>query len=1155
MQTERARSVVELDGKQAQQTLDLLKSKATELRQEMQKAFKANDLESYKKYEAELRTTESAMKNFKKSSFDADAVLKNLNGSTLKDLQKAQSAITNQLRNMERGTDEYVSKSKDLQLVRKEIASVKGEMNGVVNSQEGWLSKTNNFFSKWGGMIAGIAATFAGLALSLNKFKDFALDIEDSKAALSSITGLGDDAVERLGASAERMSSKTTDAGVRITKTANEIIDAYTLMGSAKPELLQNEEGLNKVTEGALTLAEAAEMETKPAVESLATVMNQFDLGSENTTRTINVLAAGSQAGAEEVDGLSASIKNFGPAANSANVSLEQSVALVEALSEKGVKGAESGTGIRNFLLTLQSGADDTNPKIVGLEQALDNLAKKNMSAAAMVKMFGKENYVTASLLISNRDRVQELTKAVTGTNVAYEQAIKNTDTTRAKAAQARNEFMLKAKILGEKLAPAMSTVTNIGTKLLVVLVNIPTILKVMTPAILGVTAAWIAHEISLIRSTAAARAYIVVNNFLKTSLNNIKTLFATNPVTAWIAAIGILTTVFLTLREVIKSTNSIGAEFIANVQKEKSELDSAFDALKKTSEGTLARKEAIKLINEKYGEYLPNLLTEKSSLQEIEKAQQSVTKALIQRLAVAAKEKEIQAMMEKRSQQGVDATKNIMAYLRKNNGESATQIIITEIGEAIDKYIRDLPGRIKAINDIKKKYKIGDGADWDIFKLHMSRSSIDSEKKNIEDFYKSYLKILGIKDTLDSGGGGGNDGVCPKCGNPKDKCTCKNSPSDDDKYDEELEKLDDWLLKKQSKFKQDYLNQKLAKQIFDEEMLALELTYLIKQKALQERYGKSSLDTQNKILDKKISRVEKSQKEIQDSEKEWNDFMADMDKDFWEGLNQIHKDLLEEKQKNIKKNNDDIDKEQEDQQKKREDELKQYNDVAQEFAKNLGQTIGDYIGGVLEGERSFANAMINIALDALHNTIQIAIAQIVAKEIATKGWIGILTGAALTAVVETAFAVAKAAVRPVSQRAEGKYDVLAEDGRHYSAEWNETPITGVYSKPTLFAERGSELIVDNTTLNRLRLNTPWVLDEIMRQRVPQRENGKFDVISNGNSQPVDLTMMRIIESNMIVMNELSGILKRGVGTTMSMSHFKDSQEKYDAILEAAKRK
>jgi len=74
MQTERARSVVELDGKQAQQTLDLLKSKATELRQEMQKAFKANDLESYKKYEAELRSTESAMKNFKKSSFDADAV-------------------------------------------------------------------------------------------------------------------------------------------------------------------------------------------------------------------------------------------------------------------------------------------------------------------------------------------------------------------------------------------------------------------------------------------------------------------------------------------------------------------------------------------------------------------------------------------------------------------------------------------------------------------------------------------------------------------------------------------------------------------------------------------------------------------------------------------------------------------------------------------------------------------------------------------------------------------------------------------------------------------------------------------------------------------------------------------------------------------------
>ena len=129
MPTEKARSVVELDGKQAEEMLDLLKTKAQSLRAEMNKAFAANDLEGFKKAQSELAITERSMKSFKKASFDADAVLKNLSGSTLKDLNKAQTAITSQLRSMARGSEEYIARSKDLQSVLKKISSLKADIN------------------------------------------------------------------------------------------------------------------------------------------------------------------------------------------------------------------------------------------------------------------------------------------------------------------------------------------------------------------------------------------------------------------------------------------------------------------------------------------------------------------------------------------------------------------------------------------------------------------------------------------------------------------------------------------------------------------------------------------------------------------------------------------------------------------------------------------------------------------------------------------------------------------------------------------------------------------------------------------------------------------------------------------------------------------
>lgn len=282
------------------------------------------------------------------------------------------------------------------------------------------------------------------------------------------MTGLDDDSIAWLTGQAKTLSTTMTKEGLRVRQSAAEILDAFMLVGSAKPELLGDKEALKAVTEEAMRLQAAAkDITLNEAVDSLTLSLNQYGAAADQAGRFTNVLAAGSQAGSANIASQAKAIRNAGTAAASANVPIEQTVALIETLAYRGIKDEVAGTGLKKFFLVLQTGADETNPKIVGLDKALENLKNKNMDAGAIKKMFGEEGYNTASVILQNTKMVKDFTAAVTGTNVAYEQAAINSDTAQAKLEQARNKMKLAAIDLGEKLNPALTVSTNMLTNVL----------------------------------------------------------------------------------------------------------------------------------------------------------------------------------------------------------------------------------------------------------------------------------------------------------------------------------------------------------------------------------------------------------------------------------------------------------------------------------------------------------------------------------------------------------------------------------------------------------------------------------------------------------------------------------------------------------------
>lgn len=386
-------------------------------------------------------------------------------------IEKECRQLTQQLKSMTLGSEEYnrtMAKIQHLQGIlkqhRQEIKGVTAETKKATVS----VGSMVDWFNRFGGVILSVIGFLTGFTLALRAIRDERNKLEESQAGLKALTGLDDDSISWLTEQAKTLSTTMTKEGLRVRQSAAEILDAFMLVGSAKPELLGDKEALKAVTEEAMRLQAAAkDITLNEAVDSLTLSLNQYGAAADQAGRFTNVLAAGSQAGSANIASQAKAIRNAGTAAASANVPIEQTVALIETLAYRGIKDEVAGTGLKKFFLVLQTGADETNPKIVGLDKALENLKNKNMDAGAIKKMFGEEGYNTASVILQNTEMVKDFTAAVTGTNVAYEQAAINSDTAQAKLEQARNKMKLAAIDLGEKLNPALTVSTNMLTNVI----------------------------------------------------------------------------------------------------------------------------------------------------------------------------------------------------------------------------------------------------------------------------------------------------------------------------------------------------------------------------------------------------------------------------------------------------------------------------------------------------------------------------------------------------------------------------------------------------------------------------------------------------------------------------------------------------------------
>lgn len=787
---EQATATVMLDGKQSAEEMARLKTKAKELTAEMRRLKDLNDKAGYDALSADLKETNAQMKQLRISAVNVDGVLKNISGSTLKQLKQAQAALNKEIENTNRGTKEerqqLALKQQQLKLVNAEIIKVKGNMQLAGTAQQNWLSGATAGFNKYLGLITAAGAALIGTGFSFKSAIDSSNEFGQNVAVLSSLTGLVGDDLKALEKAAKDLSVTTTAEGVKITKSADDIVKAFTKVGGQRPELLKNKDALIDVTRQVLILAEAAQIDLDQAVLTVTATMNMFNMESYETDRIVNAIAAGSKAGGAEVDYLGTAILKAGTSFKMAGIPIEQAIGVIEGIQPAFASAEQAGTNLQSFLLKLEAQTNNKyKPSVVGLNTALDNLAAAHLSTAQMVKMFGLENSDIAPIMIDNRDAIENYTKAVTNTNTAVDQARTTTATLLAQQKQEENQVKLNAIALGEVLAPAQLKATKTANGMLEGVIKMvewtkrnATAVGIFFKVVLTGVSALVSYKIA---SLAAANAQSLINVAqgiatrgymamrLAMEVLTGQTKLATAAQLAFkgamsISGIGAIVSVIATAATAFtlfqkEAVKTVGLQKMLSdatiktndsIAEESAKVKGLFDQLKKTNPASKERKDIIDKINSTYGTTLQNMKDEKEFLGQLDKAYNDLIATLTRKIILESTAQTRVDLLKQQftlEKQLVDL-QNANAKSLTSGTQSTGEIFLK--GE-LDKIKAALDGLDKVANGIAAKAGISLNGPTETGKGGGAAPGVDPEaqKKALKTLEEYSKKVIDQQDKL----------------------------------------------------------------------------------------------------------------------------------------------------------------------------------------------------------------------------------------------------------------------------------------------------------------------------------------------------------------------------------------------------------------------
>lgn len=275
----------------------------------------------------------------------------------------------------------------------------------------------------------------------LQGVSNIAVENETALAEVSSITGV-------VGSELQKLNYRAKGLSRTYGEDLNKNLGSFqTILSRLGPDIGKSDKAMGMFGESVNVLSKGMKGDITGATDAITTAMLQFQVdlsnpvkAAEESKRMINVMAAGAKEGAAEIPQIGEALVQAGVSAKVANLSFEETNAAIQAMAGGGKYGSEAGVAIRNIITNMSASTKltDTASQIlkaygVNMKKVADTsvpfadrlreLKPIQNDINALTEMFGRENSAAAQIMIRTANEQAELTKQITGTNVAYEQA------------------------------------------------------------------------------------------------------------------------------------------------------------------------------------------------------------------------------------------------------------------------------------------------------------------------------------------------------------------------------------------------------------------------------------------------------------------------------------------------------------------------------------------------------------------------------------------------------------------------------------------------------------------------------------------------------------------------------------------------------------
>jgi len=317
---------------------------------------------------------------------------------------RALQAQLQQLENEYKDLTEAERKSARGRELSKKVRNLRGEIRGL-NEELGKKGLSGAFreaFTTLGGVDIGRLATIGGAVTlaaqglrSLGRFVGDSIqvyaDFNRQISFLGAVSGASADELAALEEQARQLGETTQFSASQVAQLEIE----YAKLGFTPAEILA-------ATADTLNLATVAQSDLGETTAVTASVLRAFNLDASEAKRVTDVASLAFSSSALDLSKFSTAMAAVAPVAASANVSLEDTTALLGVLVDAGLDPSTAGTGLRNVFLDIAAEG-------ITLEEALSQITNASDSNVKALELFGKRGATVGTVLAANAERAAAL--------------------------------------------------------------------------------------------------------------------------------------------------------------------------------------------------------------------------------------------------------------------------------------------------------------------------------------------------------------------------------------------------------------------------------------------------------------------------------------------------------------------------------------------------------------------------------------------------------------------------------------------------------------------------------------------------------------------------------------------------------------------------